>query len=1025
MKAETPSRAEQELNFLIAHYLSLGPLREAALPLRQALESAPSMLPARYDWLGETHSRRYDELVREFPHVARDELLSVVQAITSRDSSALLTAGGTVLGRTCKRRQRDATDGALSSIFASFKKLARCHGHKFATFCVLFDRTSRRMITGSDDYLVKVWCTQTGYLINTFKGHHEVITDITLNVENTLLASASADGTVRIWNLKTGEPRAVLIANPHGRTKSITDVKFSPSPRKEIRFLATICDDGLCRLYRWDCDTLTVNTTPIIIDGRPENRHVVTSFAFNHTGSRFAIATSTGYISIYSTIADVGNISGDLHDWGTPKLITRIAAHDESITSLVFSENGEMFLTGSSDGTVKVWKCAGADLTWTPTSLDIKEPIPDANDIPDIVLNNQQTDLSRQLPAAAQPALPVQPIQQVPEVQNTTDDSLPPQQQQLQQQQQRRNSTIAGNTHAAETNIEPQTHGEQTPDHASVPNSTPLNNGEHTQAPGAVVEPVANNGTDAGPPPAPVANNAPPAPAPAVRRVETNQVAWICDSSRVIVSNNIGTVAVFDLRTGKECWRKRAHSVVEVYVLIPHPTDPRIAVSGGYDGRAIIWNVDTGDILREFRVGELIYDGSFSKDGLKFALTCDTGAATLFGLGPGWAYDDANKMPEQMFDNDYTATIMDENHFVADQQTQIPSYLVPHSALMDFDGRVYRIQKGPRFGLGIEIGVDWPRFQREEAARMSALSVELDHAYLDYRAAQAPISEVHSRRRGRRRGATLATETQPVTIDEVPELDLPIIIPMDDDSDDEEYEAGQDEEEEEEDDNMGEDDEERAAGSRPLLASPRSHRRTTLSSAQDGGDAHDAYATSTRGRLSALELLRNRHGSADNRTPPASPWRSARRTIAEDDDEDVDVMDVDNDDSYTTSERVATRGSRRNIGRELLDSDASQGEQPRRTGRRPLRINVLYESETVTSDEDFQPRSAIHAANNANRMRGRPRRNTAQRSMSATYVAGGVPRQTRNRRITFDSDEDEFSDDVVHDRGDLDVDIDG
>ncbi|KAJ2385013.1 hypothetical protein GGI23_006802, partial [Coemansia sp. RSA 2559] len=250
---------------------------------------------------------------------------------------------------------------------------------------------------------------------------------------------------------------------------------------------------------------------------------------------------------------------------------------------------------------------------------------------------------------------------------------------------------------------------------------------------------------------------------------------------------------------------------------------------------------------------------------------------------------------------------------------------------------------------------------------------------------------------------------------------------MDDDSDDEEYEAGQDEEEEEEeeDDNMGEDDEERTAGSRPPLASPRGHRRTTLSSAQDGGDAYDAYATSTRGRRSALELLRNRHGSADNRTPPASPWRSARRTIAEEDDEDVDVMDVDNDDSYTTSERVATRGSRRNIDRELLNPDASQGEQPRPTGRRRLRINVLYESETVTSDEDFQPRSAIHAANNTNRMRGRPRRNTAQRSLSATDVAGGVQRQTRNRRVAFDSDEDEFSGDVVHERGDLDVDIDG
>ncbi|KAJ1665979.1 hypothetical protein IW140_000595 [Coemansia sp. RSA 1813] len=1070
MQTEVPSRAEQELNFLIAHYLSLGPMREAARPLRQALESAPSMLPARYDWLGEAHSRRYDELVREFPHVACDELLGVVQAISSRDSSALLTAGGTVLGRTCKKRPRDITTGALSSklrrrvynqnkplqrqtclplsAFASFKKLVRCHGHKFPTFCVLFDRTSRRMITGSDDYLVKIWCTQTGYLINTFKGHREVITDMALNVENTLLASASVDGTVRIWNLKTGEPRAVLVANPHGRTKTITGVKFSPSPRKEIRFLATTCDDGLCRLYRWDSHALTFDTTPIIIDGRPENRYSATCFAFNHTGSRFAIATSTGYVSIYSTIADAGNVSGDSHDshdWGTPKLITRIAAHDDSITTLVFSQNGDMFLTGSTDGTAKVWKCTGTDLTWTSTTIDIKEPIPSLSDAPVSALNNQQADGFRQQPAAAQPTPPTQPVQQVPEVQNIAEVSLPShqQQQQQQQQQQRRSSLVAGSTHASETNdaqpqhntnIDPHIQSEQAISPANVPNSTPSNNSEHIQAPGSTTELVANNGTgtDA---PIPVTNNTATTSAPAVKRVETNQVAWVCDSSRVVISSNIGTVAVVDLETGKECWRRRAHSIAEIYVLIPHPTDPRIVISGGYDGRAIMWDVDTGDILHEFRVGEQLFDGSFSEDGLKFVLTSDTGAATLFGLGPSWAYEDANKMPEQMFDNDYTATIMDENHFVADQQTQIPSYLVPHSALMDFDGRVYRIQKGPRFGLGIEVGVSGPKFQREEAARMFALSVELDHAYLDYQAAQAPISEVHSRRRGRRRGATSATEAQPTTIDEVPELELPIIIPMDDDSDDEEYDAGQDEEEEEEEDNMAEYDEERTPGSRSLLASPRSHRRTTLHSAQDSSEAYDSYATSTRGRRSALELLRNRHGSAGNQTPPASPWRSSRRTIVEDDDEDVDVMEVDDDSRYAPSERVATRGRRQNNDRQLSDSDASQGEAPRRGGRRRLRINVLYESETVTSDEDFQPRSAVPAASHTNRTRGRPRRNTAQRSMSATDVSGADHRQTRNRRIAIDSDEDEYNGSIgsQHDRGDgytagngdLDVDIDG
>ncbi|KAJ2553041.1 hypothetical protein EV175_003085 [Coemansia sp. RSA 1933] len=1000
-------------------------MREAARPLRQALENAPSMLPSRYDWRGNSHTRRYDELVREFPHVSCTELLRMVQAISSSDSAALLTAGGTVLGRTCTKRARDPTAGALSSklrrrvcsvekpfqrqtrlplsVFASFKKLVRCHGHKFPTYCVLFDRTSRRMITGSDDYLVKVWCTQSGYLINTFKGHHDVITDVVLNVENTLLASASTDGTVRIWNLKTGEPRAVLIANPHGRTKGITAVKFSPSPRKEIRFLATTCDDGLCRLYRWDNQTLTFDTNPIVIDGRPEPRHSVTCFAFNHTGSRFAIATSTGYVSIYSTIANAGNVADDSLDWGTPKLITRIAAHDDSITTLVFSEIGEMFLTGSADGTVKIWKCTGVDLTWTSTSIDIKEPIPGANDSPEIVLHNQQADLFR-------PPPPVQPIQQAAEAQNVADNSPP-----LHPQQQRRNSLAAGIVRAAEASdaasAEPQHIANTEPQHAA--NTEPPTHSEEG-APGTTTEP------------APDSNDTDLAPMPLVKRVETHQVAWVCDSSRVIISNNIGTVVVFDLETGKERWRRRAHSVAEVFVLITHPTDPRIAVSGGYDGRAIMWNVDTGDILHEFQVGEQIFDGSFSEDGLKFGLSTETGAVTLFGLGPSWAFEDANKMPEQMFDSDYTATIMDENHFVADQQTQIPSYLVPHSALMDFDGRVYRIQRGPRFGLGIETGVDAPKFQREEAARMKALDVELDHAYLDYRAAQAPVSEIHSRRRGRRRGATLAADTQPATIEEV--LDMPIIIPIDD-SDDEEYEAGLDEEEEEDYDNV--DGEEEEEGPRSLVPGQRSHRRTTLSSTRSGGDdAHDAYATNTRGRRTALELLRNRHGSADDsRTPPASPWRSARRTIAEEDD-DVDVMDVDDDyNGSAPTERVGTRANRRTIGREPMDSDTSQeDERPRRGAgvRRRLRINVLYESETVTSDDDFQPRSAVPAATHTGRPRGRPprrRRNTAttQHPASlATDVAAGTQRQTRSRRVAIDSDEDEVSD-----RSELDVDIDG
>ncbi|KAJ2906305.1 hypothetical protein GGI21_004062, partial [Coemansia aciculifera] len=348
-----------------------------------------------------------------------------MQAVTRRDSDALLTAGGSLLGRThatpgkaasqalpaklrqrCTRQQaqRGTCERLPLSVVASFRHYVRCHGHKYATFCVLFDRTGRRMITGSDDYLIKVWCTKTGFLINTFKGHQEVITDLALNVENTLLASASADGTARIWNLKTGEPRAVLVANPSGRRKSITSVKFSPSPCAEIRYLATTCDDGLCRVYRWDRDRLAFDTTPVVVDGRPEARDSVSSFAFNHTGSRFAIATVAGYISVYSTIADTASPDTSAAHWGDPRLIRRIAAHEENITTLVFSSDGQMLLSGSMDGTAKVWKCGAADAKWDSVTVDLKEPVPLLGDAPESMLHPQDGAMPPPLPATTDAA---------------------------------------------------------------------------------------------------------------------------------------------------------------------------------------------------------------------------------------------------------------------------------------------------------------------------------------------------------------------------------------------------------------------------------------------------------------------------------------------------------------------------------------------------------------------------------------------------------------------------------------------
>ncbi|KAJ2846801.1 hypothetical protein IWW36_004172, partial [Coemansia brasiliensis] len=829
-------------------------------------------------------------MARRYPHIDHAELLHIMRARVECNKNELVTAGGTLLGR-ARRKPSDKTANALvvrlrrrhgdpqraacrarqlpQTVASMYRQLVRCHGHKYPTFCVLFDRTGRRMITGSDDYLVKVWCTRSGFLINTFKGHQDVVTDIALNVENTMLASASADGTVRVWNIKSGEPRAVLVAHAQGRNKGIIGVKFSPAARPELRYIATACDDGLCRLYRWSRELFTVETEPIVVDGRPQARDAVSAFAFNHSGSRFAVATTSGVISLYSLIADAA--TSDLQDRGKPQLIARISAHEESITTLVFSDDGTMLLTGSTDGTAKVWTRSGK--RWDAVTFDIKEPPPAPNDT-----------------SASQSATDM-----------VTIDSQDPTPQET----------------------EPARSVAATP-----------------------------------------------------KRVETNQVAWVCDGSLVLISNNVGTVAAFDPSTGRECWRQRnTHGTSEVYVLITHPCDARVAVSGGYDGRALVWDTGSGTILREFRVGEQLFDGSFSEDGQQFALTSESGAATLFGLCSPWAFTDAQQMPEQMFDSDYTATIMDENRFVADQQTQIPAYLVPHSPLMDFDGHIYHTQRGPRFGMNIEMGIDAARFKREDAARRATIEAELENAHLDQQAAAAPfISESIQTNRTRRRAPRAAQAVQRTeTIEELlPPLPIPVV---DDDSDDEEYNVGLDEEEEDEDDEVVAID----SGGEETVLRGIDERRAV--------EALDDI----RDRRSALEILRTRHRRSSI---------SARLT----------AMESAGSANSDTSVRRSLRNGR------------NGGQQ-----RQLRRVNT---SDDESSDDDFQPQPHVSSP----RFRGGRRRQQRQQQQERRQAAAQQQQQRseaqrsrrQRRRIASDSEEDSVTEGMAQvDISDGEVDVDG
>ena len=121
--------------------------------------------------------------------------------------------------------------------------------------CVAASRDGAYIVTGADDFLVKVWSAATSALHCTLRGHSNVINDITIDPTGRIVATVSVDKDVRLWRLDTGAPVAVFrhraaateespaIAGVH--TEMVNAVRFSSCGA----FLATGADDGSCRLF--------------------------------------------------------------------------------------------------------------------------------------------------------------------------------------------------------------------------------------------------------------------------------------------------------------------------------------------------------------------------------------------------------------------------------------------------------------------------------------------------------------------------------------------------------------------------------------------------------------------------------------------------------------------------------------------------------------------------------------------------------------------------------------------------------
>jgi len=137
-------------------------------------------------------------------------------------------------------------------------------------------------------------------------------------------------------------------------------------------------------------------------------------------------------------------------------------------------------------------------------------------------------------------------------------------------------------------------------------------------------------------------------------------------------------------------------------VVIPHPTDPQLVCSAGADGKACLWDLESGKCLfshqnkvdfgpieaRDRGQISAFLDGSFSPDGTELVLTDDGGRVTILNCvqGSPASFEQPFWMKEQYFANDYYELLYDPDGYCIERGSEQPPHLAPRAVRCSHSG---------------------------------------------------------------------------------------------------------------------------------------------------------------------------------------------------------------------------------------------------------------------------------------------------------------------------------------------------
>ncbi|WP_345660557.1 cytochrome D1 domain-containing protein, partial [Streptomyces iranensis] len=134
-----------------------------------------------------------------------------------------------------------ATRSSLLSAYARFYA-NQFTGHTKTVTGAAFAPNGHILATASMDHSVKLWDTRSHRLLATLTGHTDIVNSVAFSPDGRTLATAGNDHSVKLWDTHSHR----LLATLTGHTNTVEGVAFSPDGRT----LASTGMDGTVRLWR-------------------------------------------------------------------------------------------------------------------------------------------------------------------------------------------------------------------------------------------------------------------------------------------------------------------------------------------------------------------------------------------------------------------------------------------------------------------------------------------------------------------------------------------------------------------------------------------------------------------------------------------------------------------------------------------------------------------------------------------------------------------------------------------------------